>query len=69
MARRTSEELNTDLDRLERLLAKPRTVAELSKSLGVTTKQIYVWLEWLDNDGVELTRLGRGYPVKYQIAS
>ncbi len=55
------------LKKLKRLLQRPRTMAHLAEKLGVSDRTVYRYLDLLSDNGYQVARTGRGYPVKFTI--
>jgi hypothetical protein len=64
---RSRDDIEADLERLRRWLARPRTMDNLVARFRVERRTIQRWLGTLVDQGHEVTRVGLGCPTRYRI--
>lgn len=56
------------LKKLKRLLERPRTMNILCGKIGCSDRTMYRYFDLLSEQGLEVSRAGTGYPVKFLIS-
>lgn len=69
MSRRPPGEREKDIERLRKALKKSRTMDDLVATLDVDRRTVYRYLDDLQEQGVQVTRVGLSRPTRYQIVA
>jgi transcriptional regulator GlxA family with amidase domain len=67
MSGRYKKDVERDIDRMRRILKRPRTLAELMRIADVSPRTVYRRFEELEQRGVPVLRVGRKRPSTYMI--
>ena len=66
--RRSTDDIEADLGRLRKWLARPRTMDGLAARFKVGPRTILRWFKALAAQGHQVSRVGLDRPTRYQIA-